>query len=1158
MAASLGACWLASSNVVRAQEGAVPPHWIWHPAGRDGGAFPAETRYFRKTFSVKEPSRLALEATADNEFTLYLDGKPVADGADWHELKPVEAKLAAGSHVLAAEARNTDHGPAGFILRGSILPLGQGVPIHTNSKWKTSDAAPADRSWTQVAFDDAKWVDPVDLGVLGTPPWAGLTTAAKDAAERFQVPKDLKVETVGRPAVTGSVVAFTFDPDGHPCVSIERGPIARLIDDDGDGKFDRREVISTLVENCQGLAFLGDALYAVGNGPKKETGIYRLTSSKKDGKFDEIAVVRESQHGMGEHGPHAIMRGPDGKLYFDTGNHAHLRPPIDPHSPVNVAYEGELLPHYNDSRGHAAGIMAPGGEILRSDDDGKTWKRVVSGFRNQYDFGFNRAGELFTFDSDMEWDIGLPWYRPVRVNFCPVGAELGWRNGSGKWPSYYADSLPSAVDIGRGSPTGVTFYQASRLPAQYNDSFLICDWSQGQILAIRLNRRGAGYVGKPLPFVSGQPLNCTDIEAGPDGAVYFSTGGRGTQGGLFRVSAAQPLEAKKPAGAFPLDAIEIDSPLSSFSRKKLGEIKAAHASEWEKALSEIARDIHEKHTDFQRIRALDLLSQFGPEPTDEFLAYFTQDRKPAVRGRAAALLGLRQSEAARKALTEMLLDSDVTVVRRACEGLIQQPAETIPVDRLIPLLSRPDRWLRFAARTAIEHAALKGDNLKALNRLRMPRAAVAAMLAVVRGTSINEGRQDAYLKRQAALLKNKKLDPATHVELLRLIQLTYLLGPKKADAPASATLRPILLGQFKTSEDTPVNRELARLLAYLDEPGAVAAILKHQGTVADHAAQIHDSYCLRAMKEGWDEENKRQAWAWFETASKWDGGFSFAGYLDFMIQDLLPRYGDKEKQALLAQADKYPFPTRVLVRSLDVNAADAAQLAELIGLGRRLAEKPRSGAEAELRDMVVDKLAKSKKPEALAASKEMAALKAAAATPARAVKETKYTLEQLVKEVAKSAEIRKSASARRGALVIEKVRCLDCHKYGPKGQGVGPDLTTLNSRFGPVEILESIVEPSKVISDQYKPTTVATSDGKVHNGMPIVNDAKNLVLLLSDGSKVTIPKADIEEQKDSKTSVMPEGLLNTLSLQEIADLIALFESAPKVAPAPGVGAAAAK
>ena len=137
--------------------------------------------------------------------------------------------------------------------------------------------------------------------------------------------------------------------------------------------------------------------------------------------------------------------------------------------------------------------MAPGGEILRSDDDGKTWKRVVAGFRNEYDFAFNTEGELFTFDSDMEWDVGLPWYRPVRVNHCPIGAEFGWRNGSGKWPTYFFDSLPGVHDVGRGSPTGVTFYQGNQFPAKYHDSFLVCDWSQGRILAVFLKRAGASY-----------------------------------------------------------------------------------------------------------------------------------------------------------------------------------------------------------------------------------------------------------------------------------------------------------------------------------------------------------------------------------------------------------------------------------------------------------------------------------------------------------------------------------------------------------------------------------------------------------------------------------------------------------------------------------------
>ena len=76
------------------------------------------------------------------------------------------------------------------------------------------------------------------------------------------------------------------------------------------------------------------------------------------------------------------------------------------------------------------------------------------GYRNEYDIDFDANGEIFAFDSDMEWDIGTPWYRPTRIAHATGGSDLGWRSGSGKWPVYYPDSLPPVLDIGPGSPTG--------------------------------------------------------------------------------------------------------------------------------------------------------------------------------------------------------------------------------------------------------------------------------------------------------------------------------------------------------------------------------------------------------------------------------------------------------------------------------------------------------------------------------------------------------------------------------------------------------------------------------------------------------------------------------------------------------------------------------
>ncbi len=1247
--------WIARvPDAVRAQENAVPPHWIWHPSGSNGGGYPVETRYFRKGFAVKEPSRLTIDIAADNAYTLFLDGKELARGDTWQHAQAVDLKITNGAHMLAVVASNAEPGAAGLLIRGGVLPLGQSAAVHTDASWRSSASVPVGDAWKRVGFDDSNWAHARDLGVLGSGPWTNIVFDSGTASDRFKVPPEFKVETAATPAVTGSIVSFSFDADGHPCVGIEGGPIARLDDTDRDGRYDERVAITPQMNNCQGFSFIKGVLYAVGNGPRG-AGLYRLTDKDRDGVFETTETIRLTDGGMGEHGPHSVQLGPDGKLYYNNGNHAHLKPPIDPSSPCNVAYEGELLPHYNDARGHAAGIMAPGGEIYRSDDEGKSWKRIVAGFRNEYDFAFHSTGELFSFDSDMEWDLGMPWYRPVRVVFCPIGAEFGWRNGSGKWPTYYFDSLPAVYNVGRGSPTGVTFYQDDRFPAEYRDNFFICDWSQGRILAIALQPSGAGYAGSAREFVTGQTLNCTDIEVGPDGELYFSTGGRGTQGGLFRVSPKHAVTTTAVA-ATDVFAVAAHSPRSSYTQRRLRDLKSKLGSTWDAALAEAVA-----HGDSaRRLRALDLMMQFGPPPTVELLVRLAGHADADVRARAVALLAFHHTPVAYETLTAALRDSDPRVRRHACEAWMEQPAASIPPAALIPMLADADRNLRFAARVAIEHSDLTTPAARAaLLEIAAPRGRIAGLLALARAGRLDQSLQNTLFDHELALAK-LDLPEADQIDLLRLIEVTYLLGPSKADAQVSPAFRAVFLQKYPAAS-VPLSRELARLLAYLDEPAALAKILKHQAETSDTAAQIFDAYCLRVFRSGWTPATKRAEWEWFQKASRWDGGFSFLGYLDFMIQSLLPTYNDAERATLVKEGAAMPFPTRVLVRSIDLNA-DPSRIPAFTTLYDNLvaADPNASGPNGELRAMIVEQLGRSGRPEARAALRSIARIdpsrrdalarafadhptdddvpvlidalgspdlntaRAAAAglsklkfkadgpealrkltllarradrrlMPALAelahrwtgidvpfdprnpsktsaflvdlykarypsgpaldqagvAAGVKYTLDDLVRTVLDSEPMRQ-ASAGRGRVVLTKAKCLDCHKFGSEGAGLGPDLTTVSSRFGPKEILESIVLPSKVVSDQYKMLAVATDDGKVYNGMPVVNDDKNLVLLISDGTKVTLPKARIEEQKESKTSVMPEGLLNMLSRQDIADLIALFNAQPRVA-APAAG-----
>ena len=227
------------------------------------------------------------------------------------------------------------------------------------------------------------------------------------------------------------------------------------------------------------------------------------------------------------------------------GNHTKVPEGLDPGSQYKNYREDHVLPRQWDGNGHAAGILAPGGYVVRTDADGKKWELVLGGFRNAYDLAFNTDGELFTFDSDMEWDWGMPWYRPTRVNHCTSGSEHGWRSGTGVWPDYYPDNLPPTINIGIGSPTGVGNGLGAKFPAKYQRAIFICDWSYGRLMAVHLTPKGSSYTATFENFVAPKgsdgkspkkPWNVTDTVIGDDGAMYVTIGGRNNQAGLYRIS----------------------------------------------------------------------------------------------------------------------------------------------------------------------------------------------------------------------------------------------------------------------------------------------------------------------------------------------------------------------------------------------------------------------------------------------------------------------------------------------------------------------------------------------------------------------------------------------------------------------------------------------
>lgn len=364
----------------------------------------------------------------------------------------------------------------------------------------------------------------------------------------LKLPTDFVAEHIYSPSESqqGSWVSMCFDDKGRMLASDQYGGIYRLEIPAIGSKDLTPKVEKIKLKNdtlnfgaAHGLLYAFNSLYVMVNNRSnknlpKGSGFYRLQDTDGDDQFDKLTLLK-ALVGEGEHGPHSIKLSPDKKsLYVICGNYTDL-PEMDAYKlPATWKYDN-LFPEIKDPRGHANDRKEPGGWVVNVDPEGTKWELISAGYRNPFDMAFNDVGDLFVYDADMEWDIGLPWYRPTRICHATSGSEFGWRTGDGKWFANYPDNLPPVINIGQGSPTNLLYAKDAKFPAKYKQTLLAFDWSFGIIHAIQLKPSGSTYTATREEFLSGVPLPLTDGAIGPDGALYFLTGGRRLESDLYRV-----------------------------------------------------------------------------------------------------------------------------------------------------------------------------------------------------------------------------------------------------------------------------------------------------------------------------------------------------------------------------------------------------------------------------------------------------------------------------------------------------------------------------------------------------------------------------------------------------------------------------------------------
>jgi putative heme-binding domain-containing protein len=361
------------------------------------------------------------------------------------------------------------------------------------------------------------------------------------------------------------------------------------------------------------------------------------------------------------------------------------------------------------------------------------------------------------------------------VHHLVSGGDYAWRRGPVVLPSYYPDVLPTMHDVGLGSPTGVEFGTGAKFPEKFQRALFIGDWAYGRIVALHLEPHGASYTATREDFATGRPLNVTDLVIGPDGAMYFTTGGRQTQSGLYRIR-----------------------------------------------YSPVGDDVRSRND--------------GAREEKRLLTSAPTERK--LRHQLEAFHGRENSANAARVLAVVW-----------------------------PQLGNRDRWIRHAARVALETVDAKHWQAKALAEMDIDRA-LTALLALARGSHGDKEVVERLNRVQLA-----RLTESQQLDALRVYELT--LRRLAATEPSLTKAATAKLDALYPSSSRWVNRELCKLLVNLQSPTVIAKTTPLIAKADTQEDIVHFLFFLRHAPGPWTLEQRRVFFSAVQKAEQGQGAQNY-------------------------------------------------------------------------------------------------------------------------------------------------------------------------------------------------------------------------------------------------------------------------------------------
>lgn len=955
----------------------------------------------------------------------------------------------------------------------------------------------------------------------------GLEVRTMATEPMLKNPTNIDVDERGRIWVTE---AYNYRPDinGNPTNALG-DRIMILEDNNGDGKIDTAKVFyqGPEVNAPLGIHVLYNKVIV-----SQSPNVWVFYDDNNDDKADRKEILFQGLSGIQhDHGVHALTFGPDGKFYFNFGNEGkQLRDKND--KPV-LDQDGDPI----DNKKYKQGM------VFRCDPDGTNVECLASNFRNPYEVAVDSYGLLWQSDNDDDGN------RSTRINYVMDYGNYGYTDemtGAGwranrtniedsvplrHWHQSDPGSVPNLLQTFAGSPTGIIVYEGSLLPKEFYGQMIHCDAGNNVVRAYPVQKDGAGYKASITNVVIGEKdqwFRPADVCTAPDGSLivadWYDPGvgghaaGDQTRGRIYRIAPPNknytiPKEDYTTAHGAVTALQNPNLSVRYHAWMALQQMGAAAIPEVEKLWTNTSADAR------MRARALWVLVKMKGANAPQYIQQAIKDINPDLR-----ITGLRAAREINSDVTgviKALVNDKDAQVRRECALALHHSKAAEAASLWVALAKQydgKDRWYLEALGIGADEqwdnffAAYKtevGDPLQSeasknivwrartdaalpyLSSLALAsQTALSERLKYFRAFDFNKGPLKSKL-----LVKMIEENAAKDTAIDKLVLRALDIQTVKTSVAAQKALKNVLQSVNGTEE---YNELVGRFEVKTENENLLKiALAKSNQSIGRNAAGL--LLKLGGTNLAWNVFNGK------DEAQKESLLAALAGVGSKSSVDILQTVALSSKYAMPLRknaAQKIGNSWSGEERVLEILKAKKVPVELIPDVVASVSGAWRGNVRAEAASYLPD-AGKNKNTQPAPTIQELLALK---------------------------------PDAQEGQKVFSS-KCATCHQVGSTGFDFGPKLAEIGTKLPKEALLESIVHPSKGIGFGYETWELVMKDGSAISGILSSKTETNIVMKFPGGSTKEIKTADIERMTEKKTSMMPEGLYQAMSKQELADLL---------------------